>query len=160
MSQPEGMASRRRISALERSAKALELKKEGATYDEIAAALGCTKSTAHRAVMRALERIIAEPAEDVKKLELARLDRMLRPLWRKIVDEAASLADVVRAVDASLRIMDRRAKYLGLDAPIKIDWTKEVYDAAKASGLSDDDAAAAVAEAEAIARQLQTKGGG
>jgi hypothetical protein len=52
-------------------------------------------------------------ADEVRTLELERLDRFLSYLWDKIEQ-----GDPV-AIDKGLKIMDRRAKYLGLDAPIK-----------------------------------------
>ena len=49
----------------------------------------------------------------MRDLEAARLDAMLLPLWRRVQqgDE--------RAVDRALKIMERRARLLGLDAPSK-----------------------------------------
>jgi hypothetical protein len=53
----------------------------------------------------------------------------------------------VRAVDSVLRIMERRAKLLGLDAPTKIDWRDSAAQTAKDLGL---DPSEVLAEAEAI----------
>ena len=61
----------------------------------------------------ALKATLREPADEVRDLEVARLDAMLLPLWRRVQqgDE--------RAVDRALKIMERRARLLGLDAPSK-----------------------------------------
>jgi hypothetical protein len=92
--------------------KALELRKAGASNDQIAQQLGmCNRAAAWKLVQSALHEIIREPAEDVLALEISRLDAMLLGCWTK-----AKSGDP-HAIDRALRIMDRRASYLGLDAP-------------------------------------------
>jgi hypothetical protein len=111
----EDPASPRNIEAAERRARALELKKAGATYDQIATQLGYSdKSGAYRAVQNALSEITAEPAKAVLRLELERLDAMLLALWPK-----ARKGDGA-AIDRVLRIQERRTRYLGLDSPQRI----------------------------------------
>jgi hypothetical protein len=106
----EDAASARRIEAAEKRARALELRKAGATYDQIAQRLGFSnRGNAQRAVLTALKEITAEPAVEVRQLELERLDAMLLGLWQQ-----ARNGDV-NAVDRALRIAERRAKLLGLD---------------------------------------------
>lgn len=86
------------------------MRKQGATYDQIATELGlANKASAFECVQRAIKEIIKEPAKDVLELEVARLDAMLAGLWEKATDGDD------KAVTSALRIMDRRAKYLGLD---------------------------------------------
>jgi hypothetical protein len=60
----------------ERDAEAARLRGRGLSYRAIAAELGVDVHTAHDAVKRALTAIRAEPAEEVRTLELERLDRM------------------------------------------------------------------------------------
>lgn len=103
-----------RAESLARQNRALELRQQGLTYQQIADAIGCDVSTAHRATMRALEALqqdTAERAADVRALELQRLDAALAA----IMDRVHAGED--RAVASMLRIMDRRARYLGLDEP-------------------------------------------
>lgn len=88
------------------------------SYEAIAKQLGVSdKSTVGQRVQAALREIIREPAEAVLKMELERLDVMLLGLWKQ-----AAGGDL-QALDRALKIQDRRAKYLGLDAPTK---TQEV----------------------------------
>ena len=104
----------RRVQAHTRHLQALELRKAGATYQAIADQLGYANARgAHKAVASALKATLREPADEVRDLEVARLDAMLLPLWRRVQqgDE--------RAVDRALKIMERRARLLGLDAPSK-----------------------------------------
>jgi hypothetical protein len=104
-----------RVRAHERHLQALELRKAGATYEVIAHQLGYASARgAHKAVASALKTTLREPADAVRELELTRLDAMLLPLWRRVQkgDE--------RAIDRALKIEERRAKLLGLEAPTRI----------------------------------------
>jgi len=108
----ESASSPRRIQAKERQRQALELRKAGATYEDIASKLRYASATgAHKAVVRAMQAIIEEPAQEVRKIEIERLDRMLLSVWGQVRDGNLG------AIDRVLRIMERRARLLGLDAP-------------------------------------------
>jgi hypothetical protein len=112
------------IAAAKKQAQALELRAYGASYQYIADTVGYeSRAGAWKAVDRALQDLIEEPARKVKQIELDRLDRMLIGLFPRAV------AGHVGAVDRVLHIMDRRAKYLGLDAPLVIDWQREAANA-------------------------------
>jgi hypothetical protein len=100
----------RQVRAHERHLQALELRKAGVTYEVIAGQLGyANASGARKAVVSALKATLREPAAELRELELARLDAMLLPLWRPVQ------AGDEKAVDRALRIMERRARLLGLD---------------------------------------------
>lgn len=102
--------SKPRLAAAERQRQALELRKAGNSYAEIATALGYgSKSAAYGAVTSLLKRLDREVGEEVLTLELARLDTMQRTLAPKV------LAGSEMAIVTTLRIMERRAKLLGLD---------------------------------------------
>lgn len=117
MAASESTSSQRRITAREREAQALELRKGGATLEQIGQALGINRSTAKRALDRALQRLAddhREDAEQVKAVENTRLDALFMAHWPK------ALAGHGEATDRILRIMERRAKLNGLDGPIKV----------------------------------------
>ena len=98
----------------ERRREALELRKAGASYEQIAKKLDyADKSNARRDIAEAIKDIIREPAEEVLALELGRLDAMFLGCFGKAKSGDAA------AIDRAIRIMDRRAKYLGLDAPVE-----------------------------------------
>jgi hypothetical protein len=100
----------RQVRAHERHLQALELRKAGVTYEVIAGQLGyANASGARKAVLSALKATLREPAAELRELELARLDAMLLPLWRRVQ------AGDEKAIDRALRIMERRARLLGLD---------------------------------------------
>lgn len=112
-----GNSSKRDVRSADTQLKrkdALDMRRQGMGYREIAKALDCSLGNAHKLVETAIAQIPVESAEDVRRIELARLDRMLRG-----VSKYANTGDP-KAILAVVKIMDRRAKYLGLDAPSKV----------------------------------------
>jgi DNA-binding Lrp family transcriptional regulator len=97
--------------------QALRFRSRGMTYQKIADAMGCTKMTAYNRVQRALAAIPAEAVDEYRRLETERLDAMLEITLDKALDPENKSA--LFAVDRALAIMDRRAKLLGLDSPVK-----------------------------------------
>jgi len=113
MSPGESKTSKRRLAARDRWLAALELRKRGLTFEAIAQELGyATPASAYNAVMAALKEANREPVEEMRELEAARLDQ----LQERLSDKAGPDKDGVGIVDRLLRIMERRAKLLGLDA--------------------------------------------
>lgn len=92
----------------ERQVKALELRRKGETYQAIANALGVTRGCAHGLVQGALVDTLREPAEAVRALELERLDFLSQKLETRIK------AGEDKAINTLLRVMDHRARLLGL----------------------------------------------
>ena len=113
----ESKTSKRRLAARDRWLAALELRKKGQTFEAIADALGYAgAAAAYKAVMSALGETNREPVEEMRKLEAARLDKMQEKLSDNVGPDKD---DGLPVVDRMLRIMDRRAKLLGLDMPSK-----------------------------------------
>lgn len=101
----EGQLARQR----ERQAKALELRKAGATYAQIAKRLGYTSPQgAASSIKRALDRMIQEPAEEVRKMEYERLNHILLVLWPRV--QIGELP----AIDRAMRVMERIALLMGV----------------------------------------------
>lgn len=90
---------------------AQQLRLAGATWEEIAKALGYQSGqSAHRTVQQYMSKAVAKQnAEEIMALELERLDMLQIVIWRQ-----ARQGDL-KAIDMVLRIMNTRAKYLGLD---------------------------------------------
>lgn len=155
----ESKTSKRRLEAIGKQNRALELRIAGASLPEIAREVGYAGAPgAFKAIDTAIARQQHQAAETVRKLELSRLDRMLLSLWPTIIDPKVPPAERVRVVDAIIRIMDRRAKYLGLDAPIKIDVAEQIRQAARDAGFTAAETDEAVREAMGIVRQAQAAG--
>lgn len=103
------------ITATERQRQALELRKAGVSYTVIADKLGYRSgSGAHAAVGAALKKTLQEPADDLRTLELERLDVAHLAIWQQVRSGNQG------AIDRYLKIAERRAKLLGLDAPQRI----------------------------------------
>jgi hypothetical protein len=101
----------RDTNAALRAAQALNLRKLGMTYDAIAQQCGYAhRGSAYAAVQRELQRTLQEPADELRILEAQRLD----DLYRAMIPKA--LKGDGWSVDRCLRIMERRAALLGLDA--------------------------------------------
>lgn len=114
--------SQRRLTAREREHKAMGFRLAGFTYAQIAKELGMSEAGAHKAVTRALKRLnekLSEQAEELRRMELERLDNMFRVMWSQVLNGNQG------AVDRALRIMKRRAEMLGLDAPKNLDLTTD-----------------------------------
>lgn len=137
-------------------AEALRLRARGLSYAEIARAIGyADHANARRAVEQALAATIREPAEEVRLIELQKLDtweraalgvlerRHLTVSHGQVVrlgcgcpvqaagkgltcghEQGEPLLDdapVLTAIDRLLKIQERRAKLLGLDAPKRLE---------------------------------------
>src|SRR5699024_726285 len=99
-----------RIAAAKRQARAIELRQQGMTYDQIAVEVGYScRGSAQRAVVKALDHVTREPAKELLGIELERLDNLQRGVWDRAIDGD------LKALDAVLRIMTHRAKLLRLD---------------------------------------------
>lgn len=111
----------KKIAEKERRARALTLRRAGLTYEQVAEEIRAaypelrsyTKQRAHDDVKVLLDGLSLTPARGLLEEELDRLLAMQVALWSRAMNGQLG------AVDRILRIMERRSKYLGLDAPIQ-----------------------------------------
>lgn len=104
------------VRRTERRRQAFALRMGGATYVEIAGSLGITRQAAHQLVKWTLEDTrtkLFEDIEAVRALEVRRTEALILGLWPN--------RQQPRYADTILRILERRARLLGLDAPTRID---------------------------------------
>lgn len=97
-------------------AASIELRAAGLLFNEIADALGIHQATAAKYVrigMTDLCKMSAETIEEIRQLECMRLDKMFFVHYHKAIDGDTW------STDRCLAIMERRAKYLGLDKPLE-----------------------------------------
>jgi len=100
---------------VDKEIKVLELRRAGLTWQRIAEETGYADHTgAYAAYKRAIKRTMQQPADELREAELDRIDRLQLALWPKAMkgDNAS--------VNTIVRLMERRARLLGLDLPIKI----------------------------------------
>lgn len=123
-----------------RRAKALSLRARHATYRQIAQALACDVATAYRLVQGGLLELrqdATETADEIRRLELERLDDLAQGLQAKLDRQVVEVPEMSAGgvptgrtlryanpdeltVKTMLDIMRRRADLLGLDAPKQI----------------------------------------
>jgi hypothetical protein len=118
--------------------QAAEMRSRSLTYQQIGDALGMSRQAAHKAVLRAIEDIPKEAAAEALALELEKLDAYERRLFevlekkhlyisrggKVVFHDGEPIEDdtsVIQAISALLRVGDRRAKLLGLNAPTRVD---------------------------------------
>ena len=115
-------ANAKEFERAERKKNAVELRLAGASYRDIGNALGCSTVTAMNDCKEALAEIPMQQADEMRTVELSRLDRLQRAVWGK------AIKGDLQAVDRALKIIDRRAKLLGLDAPQQVQITANDVD--------------------------------
>ena len=113
------VSKRQNIALRQRGQQAISLRMAGATVKQIADQLGfANESGAYKTIMRELEQTahdMGESTEAVRQLELKRLDQMQFPIWPSVI------AGDQGEIGTALRIQERRANLLGLDAPKQIE---------------------------------------
>jgi hypothetical protein len=135
----QSKVSQQRLEAQAKRAEALTLRRAGASYDKIAAALGISTKNAYKHVMKglaALKKMNDELAEQVRQLELQRLDEMqtalyaaaLSPVPQTALDREGKPVIVdsgrdqqLRVIDRVIKIMERRDALMGVNAPTKVE---------------------------------------
>jgi hypothetical protein len=136
--QEEPVPRHRSIADRERDNQAVELRRRGLSHRQIAAQMGYkSPSSAYDAIERALAESSREAHDEVRALELGRLDDMRRICWRILASKHITVSQgrvithpetgeivtddmpLLQAIDRLLRISERTAKLLGLDAPVR-----------------------------------------
>ena len=113
--------------------EAAELKGEHLTYPQIAERMGCSVSTAHARVQRALARVPAEAVEHLRKVQNMQIDAALARTWQivtaahPLIRDGKRWPDVIdvgpniAATNTLIRLLERQARLNGMDAPIQHD---------------------------------------
>lgn len=106
----------RTVAAAEKRRDALLARQRGLSWAAVAAEVGyASEGAAHTAAMAALRDIPREAADELRRIELETLNELQVALRAKLEEKPSAFL-----VDSILRIMERRAKMLGIDAPIAI----------------------------------------
>jgi orotate phosphoribosyltransferase-like protein len=103
---------------IDQRGRALHLRRGGLTFEEIAADLGVDEKRARRLCSDAMEDAraqVATAAEELRALEVSRLDSVLNSIWD------SAMRGNLPVIDRVIKIMERRAKMLGLDAQERLD---------------------------------------
>lgn len=106
------------IQAKQVANEAVKLRIAGKTFREIAEILHYnSQQAAFDAVKRTLIATAREPADELRSLELERLDELWQVAFGKAKEGDLS------AQQSCIRILERRARLVGLDAPQKTTYT-------------------------------------
>ena len=108
---------------LAKELKVLDLRRAGFTFMRIAEETGYKQASgAQRAYLRIMERTKPQAVEEHRWQELDRLDRMQVALWPR------AMKGDDKAINTIVRLMERRARLVGMDAPTRIQAEVVNYD--------------------------------
>ena len=148
---------------IDKEIKVLELRRAGLTWQRIAEETGYADHTgAYAAYKRAIKRTMQQPADELREQELDRIDRLQLAAWPN------AMKGDTKSIMTIVKLMERRARLLGLDTPIKIEqdittWNGDdsidravkdlaaLFIANNATGTSESAMAEFVSESEPIA---------
>jgi hypothetical protein len=108
---------------LAKEMKVLDLRRAGFTFMRIAEEVGYRQASgAQRAYKRIMDRDKPQAPDEHRWQELDRLDRLQVALWPR------AMKGDDRAINTIIRLMERRASLIGIDAPTKIQAEVVNYD--------------------------------
>jgi hypothetical protein len=106
-----GKSSATSIARAERDRDWIELRRQGLLESEIASRYEVRQQTVSKAILKYVRNLPAIAADDLRRIEAERLDALTAALAPAIAKGDP------RSIEAAVRISERRAKLLGLDAP-------------------------------------------
>jgi hypothetical protein len=96
---------------------ALELRREGRSYREIADVVGLKdEKHAQRLLSRAVKTVLKETAEEVRSLELSRLEILIKTLWADAIKDIKD--NDYRKLDRVKGLIEAKLKWCGAVAAI------------------------------------------
>lgn len=106
--------------------RALELRAEGKSLAEIGEELGVSHVMARNYILKGLDRLREDTlnnADNLRQIELARLDAIIKAWWSEAVNVRLDRNDIpsTKGAELVLKAIKQRCDLLGLNAPIKVD---------------------------------------
>jgi hypothetical protein len=106
----------RDANATQRAVQAVQLRVQKLTFAEIATRCGyASAGAARKAILREMQRVVVANVEELRREELAILDRLHSECWELAMNKKNTAR--LFAVDRLLMIAERRSRLMGLDAP-------------------------------------------
>ena len=112
-------AARNKPQVAEEQIRCYNLRLAGLSLDQIAKATGLSKGTVNNRINAEITGRVAPLADEVRQMQLDRLDSWLV----KLTEQIKQGRSVARNVEVAIRVEERRSKLLGLDEAIKLDAT-------------------------------------
>jgi transcriptional regulator with XRE-family HTH domain len=100
--------------------RCFELKAKGWTVRRIADEVGLSSATVQRRITNACERRVSPKVEHYRAVQDETLDAA-QQVVQDIIENATDYELKLKAVDRLGRILERRARLRGLDAPVRVD---------------------------------------
>lgn len=95
--------------------KCWDLRIMGLTYERIGRKVGISNAQARRYCMEQMEVLEHDKREELRTIELERLDRLQEAAHRVLEGSSGHPDVLLKAIDRSLRISESRRRFLGLD---------------------------------------------
>jgi hypothetical protein len=130
-----------------------DLRVRGMSYEKIAQLVNRDRYAVARLYQEEIKRVSAAEIRDtdaLRRLEIERLDAMQAQIWSRVMQGELEAAAV------TLKILERRSKLLGLDAPTKIDMEHRIRVVARELGYDEEEA---VQTALQVYKQLEAPQG-
>ncbi|WP_297699622.1 hypothetical protein [Mycobacterium sp.] len=137
-------------SIAEQEIRCYELRLTGMSLDNIAKQVKLSKGTVHNRIQAHIEQRVQPLADELRAVMVDRLDTCIERLHGQILDDELG-SRLARNIEVLVKVEERRAKLLGVDAPERVEATvTEVTqeDLALAELVREAQAAAAVQEAQ------------
>ena len=120
--------NRSKAETLAMENRVMTLRLAGMQFDQIAEEVGyADASGCYRAYQRVMARTVQPVADEIREEEVRRLDRLISAYWPRALG-AGGNDPSPKAAEVVYKAMDRRAKLLGLDAPVKQEVEVTTYD--------------------------------
>lgn len=107
-------------SSFARLHHALELRREGRTYKEIAERTGLrNEHAAQKLIATAIKRVLKETAEEVRSIELSRLEVLITCLWDKTLEDLEEKHPHFARFDRLKQLLEAKLKWCGAQAVLE-----------------------------------------
>lgn len=139
-----------KVETAEQSRRCYELKLAGWSHDKIAAELKVSHGTVQKRIDAHIALRVQPLADELRAVMVDRLDLCIERLHDQIQDDEAAHR-LARNIEVLVKVEERRAKLLGVDAPERVEATVHevsATDVALAELVREAQAAAAVTEAQ------------
>lgn len=129
----------KQLRLAERKQRAYSLSLAGWNYREISADIGVSPQQVGKYIRGALantEDLSAAQTTELRQIQYDRIQALFKKIWAKV----GTGKDLLSAIQTAIRLLEREAKLMGLDAPTKVDISAKVRAMAVEEGFDPDDA--------------------
>ena len=108
------------LSHFDRWERVLALRREGKSYRQIADLCGLKdEKAAQRIISKAIGRVLKETAEEVRSIELSRLELLITTLWDKAITDVQGDKPDFRRFDRVKQLLEAKLKFCGAQSVLE-----------------------------------------